>query len=152
MPVETQATTPVLLWLCIPWANIETLALAKCHLHFFVWMYPYFRQVFHLAELQHFSMASVTIILAPDLAQSLLAFEVPTTSEGSQYTYMQGQWKFPNWAHLESKPLTCFIGTFLKQNIVNLWNSLPLEVVEAESTATWKKELDKFMHNTSIND
>lgn len=35
--------------------------------------------------------------------------------------------------------------------IVNLWNASPHEVLEADSIAMFKKRLDKFMKDRSIN-
>ena len=36
---------------------------------------------------------------------------------------------------------------FFTNRIVNMWNSLPNEVVHAESTSTFKSRLDKFWSN-----
>lgn len=36
------------------------------------------------------------------------------------------------------------------QNAVNLWNSLPQDVVKAETTAVFKKELGKFIEDRPI--
>lgn len=35
---------------------------------------------------------------------------------------------------------------FLKQHVVNLWFSLPQEVLEADSVARFKRGLDKLMN------
>jgi len=39
---------------------------------------------------------------------------------------------------------------FFTNRIVNMWNSLPNEVVHAESTNTFKSRLDKFWSNQEI--
>jgi len=39
---------------------------------------------------------------------------------------------------------------FFTNRIVNMWNSLPNDVVHAESTDTFKSRLDKFWSNQEI--
>jgi len=39
---------------------------------------------------------------------------------------------------------------FFTNRIVNMWNSLPNEVVHAECTNTFKSRLDKFWSNQEI--
>ena len=39
---------------------------------------------------------------------------------------------------------------FTNRVIINMWNSLPNEVVHAESTNTFKSRLDKFWFNQEI--
>ena len=41
-------------------------------------------------------------------------------------------------------------GKFFTQRMVNAWNTLPEEAVEADSIATFKRRLDRYMNMTSI--
>ena len=40
--------------------------------------------------------------------------------------------------------------TFLKQHIIYLWNSLPQDIIEANSLARFKKGLDIYMNRNNI--
>ena len=41
-------------------------------------------------------------------------------------------------------------GRFFTQRVVNAWNTLPEEVVEADSVTTFKKHLDRYVNRQKI--
>ena len=41
-------------------------------------------------------------------------------------------------------------GKFFTQRVVNAWNALPEEVVEADSITTFKRHLDRYMNSQGI--
>ena len=62
---------------------------------------------------------------------------------------MEYHYNTPNLRLQKNRP-RYYMCYFFTNRIVNMWNSLPNDVVHAESTNTFKSRLDKFWSNQEI--